>query len=132
MTREFILNTLLPYKEDPSTCAYDKETKKCYYLTEDGKELVNGDDFWLVDNYAGNYQLKYWRSVNMQSFEQNKTYLDKKSKFSTKEKAEDYIILNKPVLSINDLKNIRSDFPKSSEGVSVTYGALRQLVKSRL
>ncbi len=42
MTREFILNTLLPYKEDPSTCGYDKETEKCYYLTKDGRKCAVG------------------------------------------------------------------------------------------
>jgi len=42
MTREFILNTLLPYKEDPSTCAFDKETEKCYYLTKDGRKCAVG------------------------------------------------------------------------------------------
>lgn len=47
MTREFILNTLLPYKEDVSKCAY--ENSFCKYLTNDGrkcavgKHLIDGD-----------------------------------------------------------------------------------------
>jgi hypothetical protein len=41
MTREFILNTLLGYKQDSSTCAVDKYGK-CSYLTEDGKKCAIG------------------------------------------------------------------------------------------
>ena len=40
MTREFILETLLPYKEDPSTCAMEKNY--CLYLTNDGKKYAVG------------------------------------------------------------------------------------------
>jgi len=56
MTREFILNTLLPYKEDPSTCGYDIHEKLCLYLTNDkkrcavGKHLIEGEHL----KYCGN------------------------------------------------------------------------------
>lgn len=40
MTREFILNTLLPYKEDPSTCAIDRGT--CKYLDSKGRKCALG------------------------------------------------------------------------------------------
>jgi len=40
--RQFILDTLLPYKEDRSTCAIDKETKFCMYLTDDGRKCAVG------------------------------------------------------------------------------------------
>lgn len=40
MTREFILNTLIGYKEDPSTCAGDKGN--CLYLTKDGRKCAVG------------------------------------------------------------------------------------------
>jgi len=42
MTREFILNTLLPYKEDPSTCGFNPKTQGCFYKTEDGKKCAVG------------------------------------------------------------------------------------------
>ncbi len=38
--RKFILDTLLPYKEDPTTCA--KEDEMCVYLTDDGKKCAVG------------------------------------------------------------------------------------------
>lgn len=40
--RNFILKTLLPYKEDRSKCAVSKITGNCLYLTEDGKKCAVG------------------------------------------------------------------------------------------
>ena len=39
--KQFILDTLLPYKQDPSTCAID-ECDVCLYLTEDGRKCAVG------------------------------------------------------------------------------------------
>jgi len=39
--RDFILETLLPYKLDPSTCAIDS-SGYCEYLTEDGRKCAIG------------------------------------------------------------------------------------------
>ena len=38
--KQFILDTLLPYKEDPTTCAIDGD--KCEYLTKDGRKCAVG------------------------------------------------------------------------------------------
>ena len=38
--KQFILETLLPYKQDPTTCAIDGG--KCEYLTEDGRKCAVG------------------------------------------------------------------------------------------
>ena len=38
--KQFILDTLLPYKEDPTTCAIDGDS--CVYLTEDGRKCAVG------------------------------------------------------------------------------------------
>ena len=38
--KQFILDTLLPYKEDPTTCAIDGV--KCLYLTKDGRKCAVG------------------------------------------------------------------------------------------
>lgn len=93
-------------------------------ITHDGVELFEGDSVWGF--YTGFGYI--FEQIDLKRAKEEQWL-----KFSSREKAEDYIILNKPVLSINDLKNIRSDFPESSSSsVSVTYGALRQLVKSRL
>lgn len=40
MTKEFILETLLPYKQDPSNCAY--ANNNCLYLTKDGRKCAVG------------------------------------------------------------------------------------------
>ena len=37
--KQFILDTLLPYKQDPTTCAIDGA---CKYLTEDGRKCAVG------------------------------------------------------------------------------------------
>lgn len=39
-TRQFILDTLLPYKENPELCAF--EDGECLYLTEDGRKCAVG------------------------------------------------------------------------------------------
>jgi hypothetical protein len=38
--KQFILDTLLPYKNNPATCAIDGV--KCTYLTEDGRKCAVG------------------------------------------------------------------------------------------
>jgi hypothetical protein len=43
--KNFILKTLLPYKEDMSKCAYDKVSGLCLYLTDDGRKCAVGR--WL-------------------------------------------------------------------------------------
>lgn len=53
MTKEFILNTLLPYKEDPSTCAINEEGA-CLYLTDDGKKCAVGKH--LIDGEHQKYK----------------------------------------------------------------------------
>ncbi len=40
-TRQFILDTLLPYKENPELCAISS-IGNCVYLTEDGKKCAVG------------------------------------------------------------------------------------------
>lgn len=51
MTKEFILNTLLPYKENPSNCA--NEDSGCVYLTADGKKCAVGKH--LIDGEHQKY-----------------------------------------------------------------------------
>lgn len=40
--RQFILDTLLPYKNDPSTCGYDEEDGGCLYKTKLGQKCAVG------------------------------------------------------------------------------------------
>lgn len=43
--KEFILDTLLPYKEDNTKCAFEDDN--CLYLTKDGKKCAIGK--WMKD-----------------------------------------------------------------------------------
>ena len=40
MTKEFILKSLLPYKQNPELCGHNGSV--CVYLTEDNKKCVIG------------------------------------------------------------------------------------------
>lgn len=51
MTKEFILETLLPYKEDVSLCS--TESGICVYLTTDGRKCAVGKH--LIDGPAQSY-----------------------------------------------------------------------------
>ena len=51
--KQFILDTLLPYKEDPKTCAIDDGEGVCKYLTEDGRKCAVGKHM-----KKGNWQTK--------------------------------------------------------------------------
>jgi hypothetical protein len=65
MTREFILNTLLPYKQDPTTCAIDGTN--CLYLTKDGKKCAVGKH--LIDGEHQN--IKSWVYVLNDKYDLN-------------------------------------------------------------
>ena len=39
---KFITNTLIGYLDDPNTCAVDKQTATCLYLTSDNKKCAVG------------------------------------------------------------------------------------------
>lgn len=54
MTKKFILDTLLPYKENPETCG--DNGKGCVYLTEDNKTCAIGKHMKPGDwqNYSNN------------------------------------------------------------------------------
>jgi hypothetical protein len=69
--KEFILDTLLPYKKDKSNCGYDNFNKACEYLTHDGKKCAigkhmkkgpwqnfNGDASELFEKYDKNNIIK--------------------------------------------------------------------------
>lgn len=89
--------------------------KKPLFVTEDGKDVFNDDMVWRVYN---DWSFSDFKAQN------NPTYPVRKY-FSTKEKAEEFIILNKPVLSINDVLN-------AQDGLMFAEKKLKELVKSRL
>lgn len=72
MTKEFLIKSLLPYKNDPSLCGYNYGN--CVYLTEDNKKCA-----------IGQYMKKgYWQS----SIERVNTLLSTDNKIKKYMKAE--------------------------------------------
>ena len=60
--REFILQTLLPYKEDPTKCGYDRYNDICKYITKEGNKCAVGKHMkageWQNNNKAIDILLK--------------------------------------------------------------------------
>lgn len=94
------------------------------FTTEDGVDIFEGDLFWNINNQ---FQLSELQITN------NKYELvflkpeNKCKQFSTKEAAEEYILMNKPCLSYNDI----SDLVKDGQ-IWWLKEELKKLVKSKL
>ena len=85
---------------DILTTYYKPKIKQPLFTTEDDVNIFKGDKYCAVF-----YDFKYLEQEAIKNYELDNATL----RFSTKEKAEEYILLNKPCLSINDvnvLKNI--------------------------
>jgi hypothetical protein len=94
-----------------------KKLKPILFTTEDGVDIFEGDAFWFVaKDFTG-------KEPGKLIAEKNIVAQYSQARFSTKEKAQEYIILNKPCLSINDVKGflIEGDLKE-----------LKELVKSKL
>ena len=70
------------------------------FTTEDGVDIFKNTKFWYIDNFI----IKTY--ITREFSEIESSY----KKFSTKEKAEEYILLNKPCICLKDL--IEAFFPK--------------------
>ena len=70
---------------------------KPLFKTEDGVNMFKGQKCWILDK-VHNYD--YY------SFILDNTHISGKNMFSTKEKVEDYVLHNKPCLSLNDVKRV--------------------------
>ena len=95
-------------------------SKKVLFTTEDGVDIFKGDYFWYSDGKIFDKGKAIDSNIRL--------YL---KYFSTKEAAEEYIIMNKPCLSINDILKFcgstQSDIIKT-----ISLEGLQQLVKSKL
>lgn len=84
-----------------------KAKKPKLFTTKDGVDIYEGDKYWylvisdspLLPNWKPTTHIADWDS-------KSKTSPLGRVQFSTKEKAEEYILLNKPCLSLNDLLNM--------------------------
>ena len=98
-----------------------KKSKQPLFTTEDGVDIFEGDNYcyfrfhsWTCDNAIANKEFYY-----QDKFSKNSLY------FSTKEKAEEYILMNKPCLSLKEVLDIVSFLDRSEK-------KLKELVKQKL
>ncbi len=96
-------------------------TKKLLFITEDGVEIRIGDDYWVYD-YG---ELNNIHKVNRASQTHTGDGVNRKY-FSTKEKAEEHIVYNKPCLSLDDVLNL------NIHNIEHVANLLKTLIISRL
>jgi hypothetical protein len=104
--------------------------KQKLFTTEDGVDIYVGDKVWFV-NPDNNYELQ----PNSYTVTKNWDDSDMLSKvFSTKKAAEEYILMNKPCLSINDIKNNLGGYERTTNGrfYITIEDAIIELAKSKL
>jgi hypothetical protein len=95
-----------------------EKVKQPLFTTEDGVDIFKGDKTYYVFNdltpecnsgFKCKWKVRGGFYQNYQVNQGNEYY----KVFSTKEKAEEYILLNKPCLSINDILSCRGELSRS-------------------
>lgn len=93
------------------------------FKTEDGVEIFEGDSVWgFYTGYGYVFEQKDLKRAKIEQW----------LKFSTKEKAEKYILLNKPCLSINDIRNCINQTEIDIDNEHELNYQLNELVKLKL
>jgi hypothetical protein len=111
-----------------------KHIKKPLFTTEDGVDIFEGDVFYYP---TGDFSTVYKETTPVKSKISEKSYENllkyclvvSNHKFSTKEKAEEYMLMNKPCLSIEEVMNISYN---PAESYTSSSRKLKELVKSKL
>ena len=99
---------------------YIEKTK--LFTTEDGVDIFEGD-------YCSHVNITDLTKRTRTSYNTGGSYSPKSTKyFSTEEKAEEYIIMNKPCLSINDLLKLDSH----ASIKTYTYQRIKKLAKQKV
>lgn len=101
------------------------KTKQKLFTSEDSVDIFEGDKSYEVKSNGKikNKPLEWFPSKHHLNHIKNNNL-----NFSTKEKAEEYILLNKPVLSLNDIKNLNGEY----ETVDRLLLKVEKLVKQKL
>lgn len=97
--------------------------KQPLFKTEDGVDIFEGDTYYKVVNKS--FQLLIMENASKGESLKSKV-------FSTKEKAEEYILMNKPCLSLADVASIYKGINKKTNHPSSQANQLKQLVKYKL
>jgi hypothetical protein len=104
--------------------------KKPLFTTEDGVDIFEGGCFYSVCKQ--DLRITSDKPINEVSIIGSNRIWDGSDgylQFSSKEKAEEYILLNKPCLSINDIQNFDNS---TYHYIKVDRDKLKELVKSKL
>lgn len=108
--------------------SYIKKAPIALFTTLDGKEIFEGNTVYCVDlNLLPNLRLEritHIKKEDLNIFKNVNVYF-------SETKAEEFILLNKPVLSINDLEKIDL-YPNESNRIQIDKCKLKELVKSKL
>ena len=104
---------------------YLEKIKQPLFTTEDGVDIFKGDSFYTIDS---NFKIQFLKNSDEDEVD---------NAWSTKEKAEEYILVNKPCLSLNDLKqffpNTYVPFKKEESAIEdINTKQLENLVKSKI
>ena len=105
-----------------------QKIKTPLFTTEDGVDIFEGDDYYHTD-----IKWKIHKSTNAKINSGNLIGVKGYNYFSTKEKAEEYILMNEPVLSLKDVASIYPGINKSHpDKPSSQSERLKNLVKSKI
>lgn len=97
-------------------------TKPVLFLTEDGVEIRKGDKFYVVDEQYGKFKMH--DTIGGHFTKEHKH----RKRFSNREKASEYVLRNKPCLSVNDVVYGTKKAFVNNEAMS----ALVELAKSKI
>lgn len=132
LNNEFMFKTKITWQCDLEDI---RHYKKPLFTTEDGVDIFEGSIIYLVedslDGICKRIASEHYKGSNSQHPVDHWYKNDKY--FSTKQAAEEYILMNKPCLSLNDVFKVYPKFKKKCP-TSFTHHAnlLIELVKSKL
>lgn len=111
-----------------------KHAKKPLFTTEDGVDIFEGESYYELITPDFHNKPCIWNILPTKTrgninYDQEGNRRNGRIWFSTKEKAEDYILMNKPCLSMKEVLNCREAWFKST---MATKDELVKLVRSKL
>lgn len=105
------------------------------FRTEDDVEIRKGDEYWFVNLIEDDVIIKLYNKwyLGKGVMYADTSFNPKKFKyFSTEEAAREYLMWNKPVLSLKDVASIYPGINKNHNTPSHQAEQLKELVKSKL
>lgn len=102
---------------------------KPLFRTEDGVDIFHGGEYWQI---TSDWYPQKENAIEINRYLYIKLGLLQKKRFSKKEKAEEYILLNKPVLSVNDVNDTLKKLIAGYNEDSYLVKGLKEFAKSKL